>query len=61
MTRSERIHSLFNQLHRELEQDAQVLDNEDVHVDDNPTILEIASTIDAAHHDYTELTLQEIA
>lgn len=57
MTRQERIHSLFNELHRELT--AEATDSQKVGI--GIALGDIASTIDAAHHDYTNITLEEIA
>lgn len=52
-TKQERIHRLFNELHRTLSEEAAETGN--------PMIEGAASTVDAAHHDYTNTTLEEIA
>lgn len=55
--RASRIHFLFNELHQELLKEA---DYDEDEVGANDDIRAIASAVDAAHHDYTDLTLQEI-
>lgn len=59
MTNAERIHHLFNELRAkmcEAAQDAHLDDDQDLQCD----LDELASRIDAAHHDYTELTLRKV-
>jgi hypothetical protein len=57
MTRDERIHHLFNELHRELVEASGYAGSKD----SNPYIRAIALKVDAAHHDYTNITLEEVA
>lgn len=57
MTRQEHIHRLFNELHRLLEEEAKDANT----VGEGIARGNLASRIDAAHHDFTNLTLEEIA
>jgi hypothetical protein len=52
MTRQERIHNLFNELHRELTNEVV-----EASLSDLRYLEGIRSSIDAAHHDYTNIVL----
>jgi len=57
VSRADRIHNLFNELHRELG-----LLNDEVATEDKPNpTYGIACQVDAAHHDFTNITLEEVA
>jgi hypothetical protein len=58
MTRSEHIHRLFNELHRELWNEVAERHTAELGEIDPERI---AKQVDALHHDFTNLTLEEIA
>jgi hypothetical protein len=57
VSRAERIHKLFNELYQALDDEAK----EAKSVAEGIVMGQYATRVDAIHHDYTNLTLQEIA